>query len=158
MKLKKLSAILTAMLCMGNILALQGSAVSTAVGDTNTDGIVNASDASEILIKSAQIGSGHSTTEEEFAVMDINNDGKIGADDVGVVLQYSANAGAKSMPEFSEYVAQRLEEPVFHNAQYIRHDGTEYYNGEKNYIYQVITCYEDFENFISSWKLFYFSA
>ena len=138
---------LLAFSALANLTALQSFAIDNSIGDSNADGVVNSIDASEILTKIAQIGTGEDVTEEEFAIMDINNDGRIGADDASLVLQYCANAGVREMPEFSEYVAQRREEPIFYGAKYIQDDSI-----EDSYCYQdymLVTSAEEFEKFVS---------
>lgn len=148
MKVKKIFCSgLLACSMLANLTALASSAVDVSIGDSNADSVVNAEDASEILMKCAQIGTGEPITEEEFAVMDINGDGKIGADDASLVLQYSAKSGAKVMPEFPDYVAQRLSEPVFYGAKYIQDDAIDESYCHQGYV--LITSAEEFEEFVS---------
>ena len=62
-------------------------------GDVNGDGIVNAEDASRILVRVSELGLGGEATAEELLCMDYNADGQITAEDASAVLIYAANAG-----------------------------------------------------------------
>lgn len=72
--------------------AAAGSA--NALGDADENGIVNALDASHVLIKATELGTGGTAASEEFAVMDVNEDGQINALDAAVILSYAADTGA----------------------------------------------------------------
>ncbi len=90
------------------------------LGDADGDGIVNAQDAAEILVRAASLGTGVSITPEETAVMDVNGNGDVNAGDASILLIYAANAGASAdYPDFSKYAAQRMSEPNCYGAQYV---------------------------------------
>ena len=66
-----------------------------AKGDTNGDGIINAVDASKVLIMYTEISAGGEITDSQvFEVCDINKDGKINAVDASLILAYYANLAA----------------------------------------------------------------
>lgn len=66
------------------------------LGDCTGDEAINASDASLILVTSAQIGTGDSSdlTEAQIKAADVNGDGTVNAADAAVVLIYAAEVGA----------------------------------------------------------------
>ena len=102
------------------ITSAQLSVFAVSIGDIDADGVVNAVDASQILIKAAELGAGETVAPEDLVLMDVNGDNQINAIDASILLSYAANAGASAdFPEFSEYVAQRLEEPEYDGAQYV---------------------------------------
>ena len=76
-------------------------------GDLTDDGVVNAKDAAEILVVSADIGAGWGSklTEKQFSMADVNKDGNLNAMDAAKVLIYSAEfgAGITNLP-LEEYV------------------------------------------------------
>lgn len=64
---------------------------TTAVGDINTDGVIDSSDASEMLILYAQVSTGGGDISDEIkAVADINGDGLIDSSDASLILEYYA--------------------------------------------------------------------
>lgn len=64
---------------------------TSALGDTNSDGNVDASDASNILKRYAELStSSSSVTKPELYVFDVDNDGGIDAEDASTVLSYYA--------------------------------------------------------------------
>lgn len=73
-----------------------GAAADGSMGDVNGDGEINAADATELLIKAAEIGAGDESllTDELLAVADINSDGAVNASDAAAILQYAAELGA----------------------------------------------------------------
>ncbi len=66
-----------------------------SLGDVNLDGVVDATDASYILIAAAAVGSGGTSglTEDAETNADVNLDGAFDATDAAYVLQYAAAAG-----------------------------------------------------------------
>lgn len=76
------------------------------LGDVNKDGIINAVDASKILVLFTELSSGETTaTEENFATCDINADKLINAVDASLVLAYYARLAEDStltLPDFLE--------------------------------------------------------
>ena len=65
-------------------------------GDVNDDGIVNASDAAQILIAAAKIGAGKPSdlSVRQWIVANVNYDGTVNASDAALVLVYAAYVGA----------------------------------------------------------------
>lgn len=79
----------------------------TLLGDVNQDGVVNAADASQILIEAAAIGAGKnaSFTQVQNYSADVNGDGSINAGDASFILQYAAYqgvGGTDALPVFIE--------------------------------------------------------
>ena len=68
----------------------------TVLGDVNGDDIVNAADATNILIAAAEIGSGNAPAlgEVQLKTADIDGSGVINAADASIALQYAAAIGA----------------------------------------------------------------
>ena len=66
------------------------------LGDIDSDGSINASDAAQVLIAAASIGAGNGSglTAEQEAASDIDHDGSINATDAAIILMYSAAVGA----------------------------------------------------------------
>ena len=81
-------------------------AENTDLGDFNNDGLVNAADASEVLIASARIGAGEKDvlTESQTASGDTNKDDVVNAEDAANILQYAAYVGAGGEQTFEEYM------------------------------------------------------
>ena len=104
MKSKRLIGILCAIaLLAGTCGYLTGNAPDVSVrgfadtfGDINGDGVVNASDAAQILIAAALIGAGGTPAlaEEQMDAADVNGDSTVNASDAAVVLIYAAAVGA----------------------------------------------------------------
>lgn len=79
-------------------------------GDVNSDGSINARDATEILIASAHIGTGKDTgmTEAQQKAADVNADGSINAIDATWILRYAAAGGTGTAPEsLADYIEKR---------------------------------------------------
>ena len=77
------------------------------VGDMNEDGVVNAEDATAILIEAAKGGTGNGTlTKYDAQFADVNSDGIVNAKDATIILCYSAAKGAGSALTLEEYVLQ----------------------------------------------------
>ena len=75
------------------------------IGDVNSSGKVDASDAAELLIALANIGAGTDSglTEEQTAAADADGSGALDAGDAAVILQYAAylgSGGTGTLPEF----------------------------------------------------------
>ncbi len=67
------------------------STETTAIGDINKDGVVDSSDASEILMLYAQVSTGgDDVSDETKAVADINDDGLVDSSDASLILEYYA--------------------------------------------------------------------
>lgn len=90
-----------------SMVSVTAAASSYALGDTNADGIVNAVDASQVLIKAAELGTGGTAASEELTVMDVNGDGQINAIDASILLNYAAHRGAGYAGTLEEYVNER---------------------------------------------------
>jgi|GEM_PF-1648168 len=65
-------------------------------GDTNSDNAVNASDAAQLLIAAAAIGSGRESglTAAQEQSADVDKNGKFDASDAALILQYAAAVGS----------------------------------------------------------------
>lgn len=77
------------------------------LGDENTDGTVDATDAAGILVAAAAAGSGTDSgfnNGQKYA-SDVNSDGVFNAIDAALVLEYAAYAGAGGEVSLSEYIA-----------------------------------------------------
>ena len=74
--------------------------------DVNGDTIINASDATIILITASKIGTSEETglTEAQENAADVNQDGKIDASDAAVILQYAADIGSGKTVTLQEYI------------------------------------------------------
>ena len=73
-------------------------------GDLNGDGILDASDASILLMKYAQYSIGAATpTEEDLALSDVNKDGMIDAIDASWLLAYYAAVSTGKELSFDEF-------------------------------------------------------
>ncbi|MDE5946431.1 MAG: hypothetical protein K2G63_03870 [Oscillospiraceae bacterium] len=71
------------------------------IGDVNNDGVIDASDASQVLsIYSANAAGEYVVDEEIILRADVNNDGVIDASDASSILQYYAMEGSGMTPEF----------------------------------------------------------
>lgn len=106
--MKKLITVVMTAMCMTFAGAMTANAADSAVvGDTNGDGVVDASDASDILSYYADIsvGMGAIADEKYMAVSDINNDGAIDAADASNVLEYYTYTS--TIPETEEIVGIR---------------------------------------------------
>ncbi len=79
-----------------------------SLGDVNLDGVVDATDASYVLIAAAAIGSGNESglTEEQETNADVNLDGAFDATDAAFVLQYAAAAGTGYTGTPEEFFSQ----------------------------------------------------
>lgn len=68
----------------------------TVLGDANEDTLVDASDAADILVAAAKIGSGADSglSESQLAAADVNGDGAIDATDAAAILSYAAAIGS----------------------------------------------------------------
>ncbi len=66
------------------------------IGDLNKDGMINASDASDILILASKAGTGYSPANEELYAADYNADGNADATDASLILIFAAEEGVRS--------------------------------------------------------------
>ena len=68
-----------------------GETIPFGIGDVNSDGIVDSSDASEVLMIYAQVSTGGGElSEEQKSVADINGDGLVDSADASLILEYYA--------------------------------------------------------------------
>ncbi len=65
------------------------------VGDLNMDGMIDASDASGILILASKAGTGYTPANEELYAADYNADGNADATDASLILIFAAEEGVK---------------------------------------------------------------
>ena len=77
-----------------------------ARGDMSGDGIINASDASLVLIYAASKGAGGNPaiTPDEEQAADVNRDSIINASDGALILIYAAQSGAGRTPDWNTIV------------------------------------------------------
>ena len=86
----------------------QPPAEKPALGDVNGDDIINAVDASRILVLYANINSGDvEVTEQDMAVCDINKDGMLNAVDASLVLAYYADLALKPELTLETFLEER---------------------------------------------------
>ena len=79
------------------------------LGDVNKDGIINAVDASRILIFYAALNAGETeVTENDIAVCDLNGDTMINAVDASLVLAYYANLNADQSLTLEAFLADKI--------------------------------------------------
>ncbi len=81
---------------------------SVSLGDLNTDGMVDATDASALLIAAANAGSGAESglTAAQEAAADLNGDGAFDASDASLILMYAAYTGSGGTMTIEEFLAQ----------------------------------------------------
>ncbi len=78
------------------------------LGDLSDDGIIDANDASMLLVAAANAGSGADSglTAEQIAAADLNADGQFDASDASLILMYAAYAGAGGELDLAGFLAQ----------------------------------------------------
>jgi len=77
---------------------------TTSIGDINSDGVVDSSDASEILMIYAQVSTGGGDVPEETkAIADINGDGLVDSSDASLILEYYAYVSTGGGDSAEEY-------------------------------------------------------
>ncbi len=114
MKRRMMLSVLTAAAMM---LSAQLHVFAGSVGDLDSNGAVDAVDASAMLLRAAEIGTGGTADADETVLMDINGDGAITAVDASHLLTYAARFGTgETTQPFEEYVALRQEEPVLYDS------------------------------------------
>ncbi len=76
-------------------------------GDTNSDNAVNASDAAQLLIAAAAIGSGRESglTAAQEQNADVDKNGKFDASDAALILQYAAAVGSGFEGTMEDFLA-----------------------------------------------------
>jgi hypothetical protein len=77
-----------------------------ALGNVNGDDTINASDASEVLLAAAKLGTGSASglTPEQEAAADINGDHQINAKDALVILRYAAAVGVGREAVITDFI------------------------------------------------------
>jgi len=71
--------------------AVETASASGSPGDINGDGVVDSSDASEVLMLYAQVSTGgDDVSDETKAIADINGDGLVDSSDASLILEYYA--------------------------------------------------------------------
>lgn len=81
-----------------------------SAGDVNSDGTINAKDATSILVGAAALGVGKESGLSSLAVAegDVNGDGSMNAKDAAFVLSYAAALGVKAFEgSIDEYILSR---------------------------------------------------
>lgn len=93
---------------IGNALEVtvpDGAVTPPKLGDTDNDGMIDASDASSILAMYANLSTGQATASEaDFACMDVDGDNMIDASDASLVLSYYAYVSTGGDAELEEYL------------------------------------------------------
>ncbi|MBE6861452.1 MAG: hypothetical protein E7497_00935 [Ruminococcus sp.] len=82
-----------------------GEYVETILGDIDGDGVINSSDASNVLTAYALIATGGDSpfTDEQMKAADVNNDGAVDSSDASSILAYyayTATGGTGTLEEF----------------------------------------------------------
>ena len=82
-----------------------GEYVAAILGDTDGDGVINSSDASNVLTAYALIATGGDSpfTDEQMKAADVNNDGAVDSSDASSILAYyafTATGGTGALEEF----------------------------------------------------------
>ena len=81
--------------------------LSIALGDVNADDMVDASDAAQILIAAARMGTGSDSgfSDAQLTAADVNADGAVDASDASFILQYAAYTGSGGTDTLADFVA-----------------------------------------------------
>jgi hypothetical protein len=78
-------------------------------GDVNGDGMINAVDASRVLVMYAALNAGAAeVSENDMAVCDINKDNMLNAVDASLILAYYANLNADPTLTLESFLADKL--------------------------------------------------
>ena len=96
----------------GLTIVVEGETAPGTLGDVDGNGLVNATDASMVLIYAAEAGAAGSASfstdadenERLFRQADVNADGKADASDAAVILLYAAAVGAGQDVEITDLV------------------------------------------------------
>lgn len=124
--MRKTSAILTAlMLCTATFDSLAVSAVNDYIlGDSNKDGMVNASDATEVLKYYSELSTGGNVwANDKTKLADMDGDGMVDSSDASYILSYYsvASTGGNITPErFMEYRTKGFGEFIYYNSIDVR--------------------------------------
>ena len=91
---KRILIFMLTVLLVSRSSALHANAIT--LGDVNGDSSINAADASDVLIHSANMGAGNDGTlfDEALTSADVNGDGTVNAFDASEILVYAAETGA----------------------------------------------------------------
>lgn len=88
-------------------------AVSYAAGDVNSDGFIDARDATIVLANYSAVSTGTITlTEEEKALQDLNDDGMTDARDATIILRYYAYTSTGGELALKEFIKADNNEPA----------------------------------------------
>lgn len=104
--LKLLVPVLCGTACLFGAVGLNSSAESLSIGDLNSDGVVDSTDASDILSVYSLLSTGNKSEvdEKKYNVSDVNNDGYIDSTDSSEVLTYYSYVSTGLNRNFSEYM------------------------------------------------------
>ncbi|MDO4863542.1 MAG: dockerin type I domain-containing protein [Ruminococcus sp.] len=85
------------------------AAESVTLGDVNSDGQVNAIDASDVLVfySSASTNGTVSLTEAQFSAADIDRNGFVDASDASAILAYYSHVSSEEFETFSDFIIDR---------------------------------------------------
>lgn len=95
-------------------IGVQTAYLSADLGDLNADKNVDASDAAQILLAAARMGTGSESglTEAQLAAADVNADGAADASDASLVLLYAAYTGSGGQDTLSDFIAALRNETI----------------------------------------------
>lgn len=87
----------------------EGTSPNADLGDVDVNGVVNASDAGELLVAAAAIGAGNDSglTAEQTVNADVDGNGVLDATDAAWILRYAAYIGAGGDAAMEEFFAQK---------------------------------------------------
>ena len=76
-------------------------------GDVNRDGLIDASDASEVLLEYARIATGAEPALSKF-LADVNGDGRVDSADASLILAYYTNNAVGEEISFADFIRENL--------------------------------------------------
>ncbi len=74
-------------------------------GDVNGDGLIDSSDASEVLLEYANVATGHEPVLSKY-VADVNGDGRVDSSDASLILAYYAQISVGGDISFEEFIRE----------------------------------------------------
>ena len=118
--LKLLCLISGLMLVLGHSPTINAASADYTLGDVNSDGYVNAVDASAVLICYSQASSGGelTLTESQRRAADINRDGFIDATDASSILAYYSFISTEDYETFADYIIDKSTSSAEYNTYY----------------------------------------
>ena len=103
---KTISRILSIALADAMLMTSVLTASAAGLGDVNSDAVINAVDASEILSEYARVSTNQKAklTDEQKKCADVDKNGNINAVDASQVLSYYAYKSTSGTMEFEDYL------------------------------------------------------